>query len=785
MKASPAPIYQIKVSLQDSQPPIWRRFLVRSDVGLDELHDVLQIVMGWQDYHLHQFYVGTTRYAPIYPDMEPMGELDEQLVQLDQVAPGPGAQFDYEYDFGDSWMHTLLLEEILPPETEQDVPRCIEGQGACPPEDVGGVWGYRLFLEALQDPEHPEHEHYSEWIGGEFDPTAFDLQRVNRRLAHRYRDLDQLLWTWEEIVGWIDHPDAPVRRWAQRRLIERFPQRAGEVMVELVDDPYFAVAMFAADSLAKTGQGERYGPRLLQRLPRLREENFEYTALALVQLEQREVLPLLLERLERMAADPRSFGPGQALRLLEALGHLGGEEARRALWQHHERFDRDGLGRPYGLTALLRAALPGDVLRLVRHYRTVEADADRYLEAFALEAGVERLARELVRVIARDLARAIVWIEWWLLADLPWDESTQEQIQEALHQQENAFPTFLEIARRIVRHRGNDVDAWRADWEAGRRPSGYRQRTLIALLLLEALAEGKPRAGKLRDREYALGLALLARLSLDRDDEAFLQAAEDETAALLDILGDNRRHVLPDIIERVVERGPEIAPQVIELLDPEAGNWSGIRIAQAIAQLARRYPGCCDAAVPVLIESIYDDQGDYMLEACSEALSAIGPPAVASIAQHIREDDTARQIYLTGVLAEIPTRRSERVLLDWIEDEQFLDEMHTMALESIGSQRAIELLYEVWQDDPDFPGLAENLLVLCQLHGVEMAEMWLWRRQVREIEEKMRSFVVSPIQESAEPSPQAQSGRNAKKKPKKRKGSKRKKKKRPRKRRRG
>ncbi|MBN1485432.1 MAG: plasmid pRiA4b ORF-3 family protein [Chloroflexia bacterium] len=747
MKESPAPIYQIKVILQHSQPPIWRRLLVHSDVGLDELHHVLQIVMGWQDYHLHQFIVGTTRYAPIHPDLEPMGELDERLVQLEQVASSPGALFDYEYDFGDSWMHTLLLEEILPPETEQDIPRCIEGRGACPPEDVGGVWGYREFLEALQDPDHPEHESYLEWIGGEFDPDDLELEEINRRLAQRYRDLDQLLWTWDEIVRWIDHPDAPVRRWAQQRLIERFPQRAGEVMVELVDDPNFAVAMFAADFLAKTGQGERYSPRLLQRLPRLREENFEYTALALAQLGQREVLPLLLERLERMAADPGRFGSGQILRILEALGYLGGEEARRILWQLHEHFARDALGRHYGLNALLWTALPEDILRLVRQYRTTEADAEHYLEAFSYAAGVERLAKELAQKLPQGLAHTLEWIECWLWSDLPWDEATQERLQEALYEQENAFPTFLELARQIVRRRGNDVAAWRADWEAGRRPSGYRHRTLIALLLLEALAEGKPRPGKLRDREHALGMALLAQLRLDRDDEAFLQAAEDKTAALLDILGDNRRHVLPDVIERVVERGPEIAPQVIERLDPEAGNWGEIRIAQAIAQLARRYPGCCDAAVPVLIESIYDDQGDYMLEACSEALSAIGPPAVAPIARRIREDDTARQIYLTGVLAEIPTRRSEQTLLDWIEEQQSLDEMHTMTLESIGSEQAIELLYEVWQEAPDFPGLAENLLVLCQLHGVEKAEMGQWRRRVREIEEQMRSLAFGPIQE--------------------------------------
>jgi len=175
------PIYQIKVTLDDSKPPIWRRILVRSDITLEELHGILQAVMGWADYHLHQFIVGRTYYGVPHPDYGfEMG--DESQVKLNQIVTGEKFKFRYEYDFGDSWLHNLLIEKVLPPEPGQPYPVCIKGKRACPPEDVGGIWGYGGFLEAIQNPNHLEHEDYLEWVGGEFDPEAFDLDEVNEVL---------------------------------------------------------------------------------------------------------------------------------------------------------------------------------------------------------------------------------------------------------------------------------------------------------------------------------------------------------------------------------------------------------------------------------------------------------------------------------------------------------------------------------------------------------------------------------------------------------------------------
>ena len=180
-----APIYQIKVTLKGSKPPIWRRVLVRSDITLAELHLILQAVMGWWDYHLHQFIVGRTYYGVPSPDFGDFMDMrDESQVWLNQIADA-GSKFVYEYDFGDSWEHVLVVEKVLGSEPSQEYPVCVKGKRACPPEDVGGIWMYNYFIESMRNPDHPDSpgvEDFLDWIGGEFDPEEFDLDAVNSAL---------------------------------------------------------------------------------------------------------------------------------------------------------------------------------------------------------------------------------------------------------------------------------------------------------------------------------------------------------------------------------------------------------------------------------------------------------------------------------------------------------------------------------------------------------------------------------------------------------------------------
>ena len=187
-------IYQIKIALKGSKPPIWRRVQIPSDITLDKLHRIIQATMGWWDTHLHQFIVGETRYG--VPDPDGWGfveEIDETTVRLDQIVTGERFKFRYEYDFGDSWEHDLLVEKVMPMDLNQQYPVCVKGRRACPPEDVGGIWMYNYFIESIRNPEHPDYpgnDDFLDWVGDEFDSEGFDLNVINEALRNLLQDVD-------------------------------------------------------------------------------------------------------------------------------------------------------------------------------------------------------------------------------------------------------------------------------------------------------------------------------------------------------------------------------------------------------------------------------------------------------------------------------------------------------------------------------------------------------------------------------------------------------------------
>jgi hypothetical protein len=175
----------LRIDLKHVKPKVWRRILVPATIKLDKLHDVLQIVMGWTDSHLHQFTIGDGQYGrPDYDDMNP---IESEIGVSLNTALGGLVRFVYEYDFGDGWEHVIKVEKVFPPEIEITVPICLDGENACPPEDVGGPGGYEEFLAALTDPNHEEHQAVRNWVGGEFDPNKFDPGAVSSRIEPKPR----------------------------------------------------------------------------------------------------------------------------------------------------------------------------------------------------------------------------------------------------------------------------------------------------------------------------------------------------------------------------------------------------------------------------------------------------------------------------------------------------------------------------------------------------------------------------------------------------------------------
>lgn len=183
---STTPIYQLKVTLGDVAPAVWRRILVPADITLFRLHEILQSAMPWTNSHMHRFIAGGI-YS-VRSDREfDMKVLRDTSITLAEVAPAQKRRFTYEYDMGDSWKHEVVVEKIVQSDPAVRYPICLAGERACPPEDCGGWSGYDSMLEAIGNPKHPDHWEMLRWLDGPFDPEAFDLVKVNKALARLAR----------------------------------------------------------------------------------------------------------------------------------------------------------------------------------------------------------------------------------------------------------------------------------------------------------------------------------------------------------------------------------------------------------------------------------------------------------------------------------------------------------------------------------------------------------------------------------------------------------------------
>lgn len=194
-------VYQFKITLCGIEPPIWRRIQIRAEKSFWALHVAIQDAMGWRDYHLHQFRcddpAGGDPLEVGIPDFEDPGcpIFPGWLLKIRDIFHQSGESAVYEYDFGDGWVHDVVLEAIEDAVPRKKYPVCFDGARACPPENCGGSWGYREFVKALSDPSHERHEELREWYGRDFDPETFRCDRIrfdnpDRRLKKMLGDVE-------------------------------------------------------------------------------------------------------------------------------------------------------------------------------------------------------------------------------------------------------------------------------------------------------------------------------------------------------------------------------------------------------------------------------------------------------------------------------------------------------------------------------------------------------------------------------------------------------------------
>jgi hypothetical protein len=181
-------VHELRVTLLDVSPPVWRLIRVPSALPLSTVHAVLQIALGWEDRHLHEWRVGDVTYG--FSDEDSWGEdlADESAAILAEVAPIDSA-VRYDYVFGDGWEHLVEVMAVKPYDANVPPVACLAGARACPPEDCGGPLGYEHLIDALRDPDDAEHEELMELVGDAWDPDGFDAGQVNRQLEHLWRSI--------------------------------------------------------------------------------------------------------------------------------------------------------------------------------------------------------------------------------------------------------------------------------------------------------------------------------------------------------------------------------------------------------------------------------------------------------------------------------------------------------------------------------------------------------------------------------------------------------------------
>jgi hypothetical protein len=190
IKVASSEFIEIKVTLNEVEPPVWRKFIISTDANLKELHMVIQKTMGWQNSHLHDFSInnGKQRFSP--KDMSESFDNDDESEDSSEVTIADLMMmkiedFQYNYDYGDGWEHSIEIGKEVLPQAGVKYPLCTEGSGACPPEDCGGPYGYLNLCKILSNPKDEEYKEMREWVGREFDPTKFSIEKANKELRSK------------------------------------------------------------------------------------------------------------------------------------------------------------------------------------------------------------------------------------------------------------------------------------------------------------------------------------------------------------------------------------------------------------------------------------------------------------------------------------------------------------------------------------------------------------------------------------------------------------------------
>ncbi len=491
----------------------------------------------------------------------------------------------------------------------------------------------------------------------------------------------------------LRHPDPIIRNWAVDCMQAQYPGEAADSLVHLCTDEDDHLQISATRAIGQQGDA-RFEPALLAAWAHATGGSRNWITITLGQLQSSAALPELIATVNA-ATEPlpvkddmdNSWLPLHAA--AKALGYYPDEPARTALWQALERYPVDDRLTHNLVEGLLRHIRPAEIPRLWRRWLAMEPGSDSYWTAWRAmpaAAGVNWLTEQLLEPLTTNWFYVLDYLDFWFSSEISFTPEFETMMEAAADRNyEAVLPALLTEFQRLTTARHDDVPVWVNAWQAGQPLAGYRWRMALAHQWLTTLAAHPPQRPDRYQIAVAFGLALLAQAVVDQDDETALQSAPNEMlrqATLLNILGSTRPNVLPDVVSQTAKLGPGVVPHLIEILEDD-NIWAWLRALPVIEQIARAQPGAADTAVPAILDLVYIDQSDEILDAAAAALIAIGPGAVEGIAARLRQD-YVYDIFVGHALANIPTEASVAAWLGYIAGKPELEKTDWEYLTDLG-----------------------------------------------------------------------------------------------------
>lgn len=542
-----------------------------------------------------------------------------------------------------------------------------------------------------------------------------------------------LLWTLADYERLLAHPSSDVRFWAKQHIATEYPEQAPQILVRLLNDRDELLQHSAIEALGSLAEPDSE-ERLLALLPQVDENNQGWITTYLGRRQSAQILPSLLQEVASLdLTQPKAERDFRDFSRIAALGEYTDPRATALLWQLVDGYGWDSRFQETVYNALLRhldaMRLPRLLERLIQLKKVNEQEHASAWHAIAAAVGLERMLGE---VSAEDeFAEFLEESEaWWGLA--PFTPELRQTIGEH-YQQADLFSILVSAFQQEAAARNEPLDEWLAAWQAGSEPVGYRRRTLAGWQLLTTCARltfptDIPHHALLaRD----LGILILGQYLLDEDDEkrlAITANAEERRTALLAILNSPRQNVYATVVEEVVALGPSVAPDLMPILAADT-YWPLERALNVVRDVTRAHPGAADTLIPTLIDLLSRDVGDFVNEACANAMRAVGPAIVKPLAAAFTSENSTLEIYGIGVLSDIPVQAAVDAIEAYITEQGEIDAFQWESLLQLGQRQSIKFLRQFY--DGRNPRLAHTMHTIGLLHGLNNEEMDAWAAVVK------------------------------------------------------